>query len=256
MPADVPVSATDSDIRIMKRYLLLLLSLAVLGFSQVSCVMYSDEDYPEDPSFKVAQIFYNGNFEHLFRVSELVVFFSEYQGMRDDRPASEALWRTYFGDAPVSLDYEKASVYDWGTVTLSGEPDTYVVSSDAYMEGNRKYVVAIAGDGTMHVDVYQEGSDGLYFSAEMSLADGKVSIVGLDYMTEDQCGTTVSVSVGEPLSMPVCSEGAYSHYPHSGILEYSISGEVNDSFRVRYSSEGCVIRHLDGTETSYDISEN
>lgn len=240
----------------MKRYLLLFLSLAVLGFSSVSCVIYSDEEYPEDPSFKVSQIFYNRNFEHLFRVSELVRFFSEYQKIREDRPASEALWMAYFGDAQINLYYEKASVSGWGTVTLSGGQDTYVVSSDAYMEGNRKYVVAIAGDGTMHVDVYPEESDELSFSAEMSLADGKVSIMELDYMAEDRYGTTVSVSVGEPLSMPVCSEGKYSHYPHSGMLEYSLSGEVDDSFRVTYSAEGCVIRHVDGTETSYDISEN
>ena len=190
--------------------------------------MYSDKDEAENPQLDVNDLIYLDCVEPVFRVAELTDFFDRYQSVREDREASEALGLEYFGDSfdPSELFYEEFTARPyWGKVILSDNQGEYVV----YPAGNadddsRVYWKSVATDAT----VYYDADDIMH-----------VEILDIVY-TEDIEGESVTVEVTSDdgsLAIPLCSRGEYSVYPGSGIMQFSISGDVSDVFSVRYHDD-------------------
>ena len=236
----------------MKR--LLYIILAVLsGVAFSGCVMYSDKDEAENPQLDVNDLIYLDCVEPVFRVAELADFFDRYQAVREDREASEALGLEYFGDSfdPSELFYEEFTARPyWGKVILSDNQGEYVVYpagnrwNDMYTDynvqvlGSRRYrIVCDSADDDSRVYWKSVATDAtVYYDADDIM---HVEILDIVY-TEDIEGESVTVEVTSDdgsLAIPLCSRGEYNVYPGSGIMQFSISGDVSDVFSVRYHDD-------------------
>lgn len=225
------------------------LSFLAMALVAVSCVMYSDKDDVVDPASKIATDVYNIYMSDVFRSVELCRFFDEYQTVREDRDASEELWKAYFGDSPVSLYYERAEVYPWGTVRLTETAGEYRV--EHYHNGCESVVSVAEGKTAVSMSA-PNGKTVL--EAETGISGSLMEMSSLKMSVSDYNGSEISVSVVKPLQMNVCSEGDYSYIPDSGTLKYIISGEVSDEFTVSYDGTGFVVNN-DGVENKFTVEE-
>lgn len=221
-----------------------------MALMPVSCVIYSEKDEYVAPEFSIASYAYDKHIEDIFRSTELYLFFSGYQDIRENREESMKMMESYFGEDAGELYYEMADIYSWGTISLTDTEGEYLYQTNRYFYGYDKEKTLISSDGE-NIVLNGYRNDEPVFRAEV-LADGKrMKISSLELSFADDCGTTVSVSISEPLGMDICSEGNHAYFPDTGSLKYIISGSVEDEFAVRYTGSGCVVDR-NGIETIYN----
>lgn len=223
----------------------------IMALMSVSCVMYSDKDDYAEPEFSIASGAYDTYIGNIFRSTELYLFFSGYQAIREDREEALKLMESYFGKDAGELYYEMADIYSWGTIYLTDTEGEYLYRTGRYFYGYDNEKTLISSDGERIVINWYR-NDGLVLRAEVQADGERMKISSLDLSFSDDCGTDVSVSIAEPLEMDICSEGNYSYFPDMGSLKYVISGSVEDEFVVRYTGDGCVLDDGNGIETIYN----
>ncbi len=217
--------------------------MAAVGIAVVfsGCTMYSDMKENENPAMETSVMLYGGYISPVFRGVEIADFFAGYQAIREDRDAALELAGLYFGTAfsPDELFYEKFYVQSHGSIEVTGVKDVYRYTAAGLME-ERVYQITAAGEGRYIVEGvssnkgYDEVLRVCQMKAEAVVEDGVVGILGLMADYTENNDLKVVMSCAGTLEMPLCRGGDFWLYPVSGAIRYDISGEVEDSFIVRY----------------------
>ena len=210
--------------------------LLALAICLSSCVMYNEEKEGKTvPAYDTFKMLYSDNVAHIFRAAELCSFFDNYQKIRTDRDASEALARGYFGSFE-SLYYEMAWIPGWGTINYISDGVYGINLDNMLLDSNyeTEYMAVKREDGRFQ----------LYQQADLHQEELSVSIIGKQLCIEsfsmsytDSHGVSVRMSVesGNGLKMPLCSEGNACYAPESGIIEVSLHGNgVEDDFWIEF----------------------
>ncbi len=239
----------------MKKHII----LAALALTVQSCVMFNDKDFEEDPQYESVDYLHDEVLSHVFSSIELADFFDRYQDIREDRKASEALGKEYFGGHfnPKHLVFEEYSGgYPWGSINQAAAPGSYIIRSllaYSYYQGG-DFHVEVTGDREYRIRTVETKDVGV-FSPEFSIIldcsasvedNGEITVGHLDLKYEEEVGKTRTkshiTSSTSPVKLKMCREGKRSEIPFAGTLDYDIEGETFSSrFTVEYSGEKFII---------------
>ncbi len=223
----------------MRRYIYILL-LCVAGLSFSSCVIdiNKDETISSNPRFRFSVLFWHEEMLPVFKVGKLAAFFAEYQEIRSDREAAEALWQSYFPEQYINLYYEEARVYSLGTIRLVAENEFYVEPSYMYGNSFSSYSVTFNPLEKSLMIISSEGDE--TFMCELFVEGDSLVLKESEYLGADSAGTDIQMNVLEQISVPY-KEDLYTYYPVAGGVSFRLKGEVNDEFEVRYSMDSWLV---------------
>lgn len=224
--------------------------MAAASLCLMSCKIYDDKEYVQEPGYIVAQDTYRAYVNELFMVAELADFFSGYQELREDREAAEAFAESYFG---ISLDWDSCLFYEYADIPGHGSislEDDGTFSVDMY---RHSYYL----DGGVRNGIYSVTDDGRAFRITLRYEDGEGSVptdtdvltAGATVRCEDGWIVMDECSIACPFQAYSCSISSVSGKP---ARRRSVS--VSDT--AYQASEGClhyVYSEPDGFTDEFDV---
>ena len=215
--------------------------LAAAFFLMQGCLMYSDKDENPDPSGEVVRIVYGDWIQHVFPLAELAEF------MTDDSPGKRT--QDYFGDVPVLYQDTVLNVISWGKISLAPDQAGNYLVYDLY---DREYSVSETGPHTYMISGEMAGEPDEYSyygtyknymtDAVVRVGREELSLTELTFKFIDSDGTLVSVSgTAEPAVLRRPASYYMYIYPHSGRLDFELSGTVSDKFTAVFTPDGVEI---------------
>ncbi len=216
-----------------------------------SCVFYSDKDLDEDPRQAAYEYLKKDVLGDLFRAIEVADFFDRYQAIREDRNASTALGRLYFGEYfnENNLVYEGYEGGFWGTITPTDIPGTYkvipmyadptVTSYNIEVTPERRFIISSNPESKALPPSYWVSDYGLDMECTASISERNIVIEALDLKYTETTGKMDTkahiTSTAEPAMMYLCREGSFENEPYAGVLNYEIENDIfKDEFSVRF----------------------
>jgi len=212
-------------------------------FAFSGCVMYNDSDKYENPSEDVARLVYFNAVMPVLQFAELADFYEAYMDVRDDADASRRLAEEYFGDTPVSFYPDGAEAFYWGKISETPMDGVYFAefawSANSWADkynvdsiGGRRWRIGCENNGT------EDGSWKEFMTdAVVSVSDDDIRVeeITIRYVDNDDVVITVT-GTSEPIA---AYRMLYSHnsMPYSGIVNFVVSGGIDDSFSVRFSGD-------------------
>ncbi len=228
----------------------LIIFISMVALAQ-SCIFYSDRDLEEDPRQTAYEYLKREALGDLFRAVEIADFFDRYQAIKEDRDASTALGRLYFGSYLNESDlvYEGYEGGFWGTITPTGIPGSYqvipmyadptVISYNIEVTPERKFIIRSKPSSKALPPSFWVNYYGMELECTASISEGYIIIENLDmnYIeTTGKMDTKAHItSTADPAMMHLCREGSFENEPFAGILNYKIENDIfQDEFSVKF----------------------
>lgn len=232
----------------------------------VSCEVYNDEQYMEEPGYILVQRTYSDYIHDIFRVAELSDFFRQYQDIRSDREAAVSLAENYFHESfswDRCLYYEQADIDGWGKIELAKDGTFRVRSCIGYNRifnvshlGGRRFAISFGSQGNKYDDL-------LSLSATVNCDEDWVTLETCSFSCSfpDSGFCSVSSVESAPVRKGIVSGQGLTYAPQSGRLAYEYYDDYGseDSFETSFSEDfqtverdGTVVKCLPVRYNSYN----
>ncbi|MCD8313602.1 MAG: hypothetical protein LUC24_05515, partial [Bacteroidales bacterium] len=184
-------------------------------------------------------------------IVDLTDFYYRYRNIANDEAAVESLKNMYFGET-VSMERfgenDGVEVEYWGQIELNGSGREYFARVSPHWMGlDPSYTITVTSGRSYHIlynfadNVNMTVASGGY---NVTL-EGDVEVEGYHVAVNDLSIEYNETSLARPLQirvtagsgddtvmMNLCQGGEYTFYPVAGVLYYTVSGYITDSFKV------------------------